>query len=662
MWKRVTECRLPAYPPLALQTHITGAVEIALFVAAQGNVANHQVLGGHPLLTTSAVDAIRQWKFTPLAIDREVVWIRVRAIVRFNVDGTTAVDLAPAILADNFGDPGTPRSAAKEFSRPASAPECKPVQPKTGESSESAESAAQPNALREAKEFYRKGDFDHAIQKYQQLLQEKPNSPDVYAGLTRVYLKKKDVKQASDTVAKGLQAADSPIVRVALGEVHFRQGNIAVAEQEWASVINSGHQHARAYMGLARVRWAVSKYKSGSTMIEKAAPVGPHGPEIHGLWVGTLSRAEKIKYLEHYLAGETNDDAETRAGMQHYLEYLNAMAKDPRGSCHLVSETTKTETRLLPILVDVNSRRLRGYGISVSVNGQKSKLLLDTGASGILINRNLAEKAGVTKLSDTEIRGIGDKGGKRGHMGIADSLKIGEFEFRECPVEVLEQRSVDEEDGLIGGDVFAAFLVDIDFPNQKLRLSELPKRPEEPPTKIALQTQRDNSNPAEEGRTEKTPGVPATSSSSPHSGPQDRYIAPQMKSYTQVYRFGHDLLVPTLIGDTPVKLFLLDTGATSNLISPSAASEVTKVHGDPDKVVKGLSGAVKDVYRADKAVIQFGHLRQENQDLLAVDLTNLSDSIGTEASGILGFAMLHFLDIKIDYRDGLIDFVYDPKR
>jgi Aspartyl protease len=114
----------------------------------------------------------------------------------------------------------------------------------------------------------------------------------------------------------------------------------------------------------------------------------------------------------------------------------------------LVSETTKTETRLLPILADVNSRRLRGYGISVSVNGQKSKLLLDTGASGILINRNLAEKAGVTKLSDTEIRGIGDKGGKRGHMGIADSLKIGEFEFHECPVEVLEQRSVDEEDGL----------------------------------------------------------------------------------------------------------------------------------------------------------------------------------------------------------------------
>jgi predicted aspartyl protease len=227
---------------------------------------------------------------------------------------------------------------------------------------------------------------------------------------------------------------------------------------------------------------------------------------------------------------------------------------------------------------------------------------------------------------------------------------------------VLEQRSVTGEDGLIGGDVFAAFLVDIDFPDEKLRLSELPKRPEESPAKIALQTERDNSNLPEEGRTEKAPGELATNGLSPHTGPQDRYIAPEMKSYTQVYRFGHSLLVPTRIGDTPVKLFLLDTGATSNLISPSTASEVTKVHEDPNMIIKGLSGSVKNVYRADKAVIQFGHLRQENQDLVAVDLTNISDAIGTEASGILGFAMLHFLDIKIDYRDGLIDFSYNPKR
>ena len=96
-------------------------------------------------------------------------------------------------------------------------------------------------------------------------------------------------------------------------------------------------------------------------MIDKAHQADPTDPEIHSLWVGKLSRAEKIKYLQQYLAGETNDDAETRAGMQQYLKYLNAMANDPRGACQLASETTTTETRLLPILADVNSRHLRGY-------------------------------------------------------------------------------------------------------------------------------------------------------------------------------------------------------------------------------------------------------------------------------------------------------------
>ncbi len=523
----------------------------------------------------------------------------------------------------------------------------------------SAELVATHDVLAEAIGFYRKGDFDRAIQKYQQLLQERPNSPDAYAGLTRVYLKKKDVKQAFDTVTKGMQSADSPVVRVALGEVYFRQGQILKAEQEWVKVINSGYPNARAYLGLARVRWALSMYKSGWDMIDKAHRLDSNDPEITRIWVGRLSRAERIKYLEQYLAGETNDDAETRAAMQHYLEYLKARAKDPRGACHLVSKATTTETPLVRLMVD--PRRLRGYGLSVAVNGKKSKLLLDTGASGILINRNLAEKAAVTKLSETDIQGIGDKGSRSGYMGLANSLTIGELEFQNCPVEVLEQRSVGGEDGLIGAVVFAAFLVDIDFPNQKLRLGELPKRPGEAATKITLQTEKADSSSSGEEPAEKTAEPKgAESARPPHTGPQDRYIAPEMKSYTQLYRFGHHLLVATSIGEAPVKLFLLDTGAFSNSISPSAAEEVTKLYGDPGTTVRGLSGSVRNVYRADQAVIQFGHLRQQNQGMLTFDLTHLSDAIGTEVSGILGFQTLSLLDVKIDYRDGVVDFSYGP--
>ena len=59
--------------------------------------------------------------------------------------------------------------------------------------------------------------------------------------------------------------------------------------------------------------------------------------------------------------------------------------------------------------------------------------------------------------------------------------------------------------------------------------------------------------------------------------------------------------------------------------------------------------------------MKFGHLAQKNQDIISFDLSNLSLHLGTEAAGILGFETLHMLQIKIDYRDGLVDFVYDAK-
>lgn len=128
MWNRVKGCAFPRYPALAIDSHITGTVDIGLGVSPEGDVGkNSRVLDGHPLLVQSAMDAMRQWKFRPNVVQGEVTWSRVRALVRFNSDGTTAVDLAPAILADNFGAPGTPKSAAASFPRPASSPACKPA-------------------------------------------------------------------------------------------------------------------------------------------------------------------------------------------------------------------------------------------------------------------------------------------------------------------------------------------------------------------------------------------------------------------------------------------------------------------------------------------------------------------------------------------------------
>jgi predicted aspartyl protease len=472
-------------------------------------------------------------------------------------------------------------------------------------------------------------------------------------------LKQKNVQLADETISKGVKVADGPVVRVALGEVYFRQGKLLDANAEWVNVINSGHASARAYLGKARVGRALSLYKQAKENLEKAHQLDPDDPDIQRYWMETLSRDERIRNIEEYLANVKNDDPKTREHLQHYLEYLKARQKAPSRNCKLIGNVTSTESKLVPLLFDAN--HMRGLGLSVSVNGTKATLLLDTGASGILIDRGIAEKSGLTKLSETNVWGIGDKGGNAGWIGLASSVKIGELEFQNCPVTVMDKRSVVDQDGLIGADVFEHFLVDLNFPDRRLRLSQLPKRPGDTEPVIKLRTDKDEVD-SDEAPNNKDADTNSKAVPPVTAGPFDAYISPEMQSYSKVLRFGHDLLIPTRIGDAPPKLFLIDTGAFSNMMEPAAAREVTKVHNDPDMKVKGVSGSVNKVYSADKAVLTFGHIKQNNQNIISFDMTPMSDGVGTEISGTLGFRTLDLLDIKIDYRDGLVDLSFDPNR
>lgn len=464
-----------------------------------------------------------------------------------------------------------------------------------------------------------------------------------------------------------------------MGEVYFRQGKMSESEKEFLAGVNAPHADARACLGLSRLYDVYSLHARARTMLNVAHELAPGDREIQRRWMQTLKRDEQIDWLEKYLAGPSNDDERARFGLQVRLELLKERGKQPRPSCRLVSRLTSTETPLKPMLIDPT--HFHGFGLIVKINGQSSKLLLDTGASGLLINKKLAQKAGIEPLVTTKVSGIGDKGDAGAYVGYADSIKVGDLEFQHCLVEVSDKRSILDDDGLIGADVFSHYLVTLDFLSQKLKLEELPQRPGEMSAPAALASQQEDEN-ADETSPGDDRGKAATGESKPGdskttdsktsdakpqpaaaSGPQDRYVAPEMQNYTKIFRFGHELLIPTRVGDLSPKLFLIDTGAMMNTISPQAAREVTKVHGDQDMHVRGISGSVKDVYSADKAILQFSHFRQENQDLTAFDLSGVSKGTGTEISGILGFTTLKLFTIKIDYRDGLVDFIYNgPKR
>jgi tetratricopeptide (TPR) repeat protein len=535
------------------------------------------------------------------------------------------------------------------------------ARPVSNSSSQAAGAGSVSPSVAEALTLYQRGNFDAAADMYREILKADPKNSDAYVGLTRTLLKQKKVDEARAIIDKAIPIADSSKLRIAAAEVDFREGQISEAEREWVNIINSGRPDGRAFLGLARVSAALSLYRRAQTMLERAHAADPDDADIRKAWMRTLKRSERIKYLEEYLSQGNADDAESRAHMQQYLEYLEARSLGPTPGCRLVGNVTSAEAPLLNLLSDPS--HLRGYGLEVDFGNQKSKLLLDTGAGGILINRRIAEKAGLKQISATTLGGLGDHGEARGYVALAHSIRVGGLEFQDCPVEVIDRRSVVDEDGSIGADVFEKFLVHLDFAHQKLRLSELPKRPGQNAQDLALTSDSDDQNSGEGSQSGIQNSDSQGAAKPDDKGPFDHYIAPEMKNYSQVLRFGHMLLIPTWVNDEKLaKFFLIDSGDFTTQLSLNAAKSVTKVHNDSGMHVKGVSGEVNKVYVADEATLVFAHLRQPTRDAIVLDLKHLSDNVGTEVSGIIGFTTLRFLNVDIDYRDGLVFMQYQgPK-
>ena len=77
----------PAYPPLAKAARIQGTVQLQAIISRQGTIQNLQVLSGHPMLVTAAVEAVRQWRYRPYILNGEPVEVETQVTVNFVLSG-----------------------------------------------------------------------------------------------------------------------------------------------------------------------------------------------------------------------------------------------------------------------------------------------------------------------------------------------------------------------------------------------------------------------------------------------------------------------------------------------------------------------------------------------------------------------------------------------
>lgn len=77
----------PVYPPIARQARIQGTVELRAIISKTGTIENLAVVGGHPMLVTSAVEAVRQWRYRPYLLNGEPVEVETEITVNFLLSG-----------------------------------------------------------------------------------------------------------------------------------------------------------------------------------------------------------------------------------------------------------------------------------------------------------------------------------------------------------------------------------------------------------------------------------------------------------------------------------------------------------------------------------------------------------------------------------------------
>jgi len=75
----------PVYPDIAKQARVQGIVILEATISPQGKVSDVKVLRGNPLLDPAAIEAVRQWVYTPTLLNGVPVPVIMTVTVNFTL-------------------------------------------------------------------------------------------------------------------------------------------------------------------------------------------------------------------------------------------------------------------------------------------------------------------------------------------------------------------------------------------------------------------------------------------------------------------------------------------------------------------------------------------------------------------------------------------------
>ncbi|MGB9415934.1 MAG: aspartyl protease family protein, partial [Acidobacteriaceae bacterium] len=464
-----------------------------------------------------------------------------------------------------------------------------------------------------ADEAYAHGRYEAAEALYVKALSDNPHDAALSAAMVRTLLHEGRVGDAAAQANRGI--ADNPAAAAALtamAEVEYRKGQPWLALETLHTVERTDSCYALAHLLHSRILQIDSMYESERKELQTAYDIDPADPDIKRAWLHVVSAAHDAEGIEKAIS-TMNLPADQKAQAVATVDNLMERFSERSQTCKSSPITTTVTLPLSAMYED--AKHVGGYQLDVQLPRKNAKLIVDTAASGLYISRALADENGFQPVPN-----------EPQNMVRIDTLHIGPLEFHDCLVGVSDTPFPDKRDGFIGTDVFAPYLISLDYPAGKLTLAPLPALPSQQESVVPL----------------------------------DRYIAPEMSNYTPIYHRHQFLLVPVVLNNRQRRLFALDSGMRMSTMTSEAAHLISSTRMNFTNSVQTVGGGTLQIYR-DHFDFQFANVSFDNQaQVLEFDPSAIDENAGLEIAGLIGFDMLQGLTTHMDYRDGLIRFDVAP--
>jgi len=235
------------------------------------------------------------------------------------------------------------------------------------------------------------------------------------------------------------------------------------------------------------------------------------------------------------------------------------------------------------------------------------RMLLDSGAQHVVLDKRAAAKAGRTAGSDFELVGVGASA-RSCRRAAPGTIEISGLVLKSCDILVVDGQILDGVDGIIPLSLFANFLVRLDLPRKVL---ELDAYPADPPVRDA--------------------------------------------SYLPVRTDNQLFFLRSVLNEKQAGYVLLDTGATFSALSPEAARASRNYWSLANAIsLRGSAGDIEGFQLPAGVRFRCGDRVLSGDPAVVVDLSDFARHHRFEITGILGYPALRNSIVTVDYRDSLV--------